>query len=115
MKEAMSAGVLVGIAEGQLVADRVLLQKAEGVSDANVVVCPGKKPWTIEVRSEHHEQVRACAGLFLGRRACIAVGRAGRLSAQIQACTAQDKRQKGEQGHARSEERRVGKECRSRW
>jgi len=62
VKEAVSSGVLVGIAERQLVPNRILLQEAERVTDSDIVVGPREKAGTVKVRSEHHKQIRACAG-----------------------------------------------------
>jgi ribonuclease PH len=39
MKEAVGSCVLVGVAEGEFVADRVLLKESECVVDSDLVVC----------------------------------------------------------------------------
>src|ERR1700756_1627382 len=62
VKEAVGSCVLVGIAEGELVADRVFFEEAEGVADSDVVVCARKKARTIEVGPNHDEEVSACTG-----------------------------------------------------
>jgi hypothetical protein len=49
VQEAVSAGVLVGIAERKLVTDRVLFPKAKCVTDAYAIICTRKQPRAIKV------------------------------------------------------------------
>ena len=64
VKEAVGPRVLVGIAEREFVADRVILQESEGVADSDVVVCARNETWAIEVRSDHDKEVRDRTGAF---------------------------------------------------
>jgi len=66
----MGPGVLIGITEGQLVSNRILLQEAKSVTNSDIVICARKKAGTIEVRSDHDEEVGACIG-GIGLRTCL--------------------------------------------
>ena len=68
VEEAVSSAVLVGIGEGQLVAEGVFLQETEGVADANVVVGSGNEAGAIEVGADHDEQIGGGAGFRGGSR-----------------------------------------------
>lgn len=48
MKEAVSIGVLVAVARGQLVPNRLFFQKAKRVTDANAIICSRKQAWAIK-------------------------------------------------------------------
>jgi len=79
VKEPVSSCVLVGIAEGEFVANRVFLEEAKRVTDSDVVVCAKKKARTIEVRPNHDEEVGACTGgiSFGSSSGCLRLGTAG--------------------------------------
>lgn len=70
MEESVCTGIFVGVGEGELVADGVLLEKAEGMADADVEVCAGDQTGTVEVGTRHHEEVGRSGLVFL--RACRA-------------------------------------------
>src|ERR1700691_308228 len=53
--------ILICVGKRKFVSDRVLLQKTERVSNANVVVRLGKQSWPVKIRSEHDVQVGAGA------------------------------------------------------
>ncbi len=65
VKEPVGSAVLVGVTERQLVADGAFLQESEGVTDADVVVRPGKKSGPIKVRPEHDKKVRTGPSRFV--------------------------------------------------
>jgi hypothetical protein len=48
---------LLSVAEGEFVTDGAFLQEGEGMTDADVVVCSGKKSGPVKVRSEHDKEV----------------------------------------------------------
>src|ERR1019366_2176835 len=61
VQKTVSSAVLIGIREGKLIAEWVLLQETEGVPDAYVVIRPGDQSGTIEIGPEHDKQVIACS------------------------------------------------------
>ena len=63
VEEAVGAGVLVGVGEGELVADGVFLEEAEGVADADVEVCTGDEAGPVEVGAGHEEEIGGCSGV----------------------------------------------------
>ena len=79
VKEAVSSCILVGIAEGEFVANGVFLEEAKGVTNTDVLGCARKEARTIEVRPNHDEEVGAGAGsISLGAcRGCLRLGTTG--------------------------------------
>ncbi len=74
VKKTVIAAVFVCVGERQLIPERIFLQEAEGVADADVVICSWQKPGAIEVGAEHYEQISTRIGglrrfdWILGRR-----------------------------------------------
>src|SRR5580658_9523674 len=67
MQETVRTRILVRIRKRQLVAEWVFLKKSERMSEADVVIRLGQESGTDQVRSEHDEQIVACAGVTLSR------------------------------------------------
>jgi hypothetical protein len=61
MQKTVAAAILVGVSEGQFVPDGIALEEGKGVADSNVVICPRQKAWPVNIRPNHHKQVRACS------------------------------------------------------
>ena len=59
------AAILIRIGKRKFVADGILFQEAERMTDANIVICFGNQSWPHEIRSEHDVEVRACASHFV--------------------------------------------------
>ena len=57
VEEAMGAGVLVGVGEGELVADGVVVEEFKGVADTDVQVGAGNEAGTVEVRAGHDKEI----------------------------------------------------------
>jgi hypothetical protein len=54
-----AASILVCVTESKFVSQRVFLHESESMANANIVVRFRKKTWTIEVGSQHDEEIRA--------------------------------------------------------
>src|ERR1700719_2109099 len=62
-----SPGILVRIRNGNLVADRVLLQELEGVAHTDVVVRFCQYSWPVKIWPQHDEQIGAGTGIVWRR------------------------------------------------
>jgi hypothetical protein len=58
------AAIFVSVRNCEFVSERVFLQKAEGVADADVVVGLGEKSGAIKIGAEHDEEIRARTGVL---------------------------------------------------
>jgi hypothetical protein len=55
VQKSVRACVLIGISEGDLVAERILLEKTNGVTDADVEIHARQHSGAVEVRTCHDE------------------------------------------------------------
>lgn len=60
------AAILIRVRKRKFVSYRVLLQKPEGMPDADIVVRLGSQPGSDKIGAEHDEEVRAGGRLFSG-------------------------------------------------
>jgi len=87
VKKPMGTGVLVRVSERDLIAEQVLLQKRERVTQTDVVICLRLEAGPHEVRTEHDKQIVGCAGI---------PGFRGSLLALAEGDSSREKREKGE-------------------
>jgi peptide/nickel transport system permease protein len=57
MEEAVGTGIFIGVGEGELIAEGILLEEAKGVADADIEVCSWHQTGPVEVRSRHDKEV----------------------------------------------------------